>query len=448
MIWTIIIIAVVVVIAIIVKRSNSEKQLNSANKTNTIPNNIYKDITGYDENVLNITIKHDNGIFEKKLFDNIPTKGNYEDIDVNCGYTEIDVLLKFLFPKIYMSYLKYELFSITAEELNNYIKRLHINIQHLTSNSSVKLSPEQDVMTQLINDYILPGATNLMHKECRIHLQSAMYKRIFDLFDLNRDLVMRYGGLDKVPQNELKPIYPTSEIEKLEFTILDMDEGKIKSDFYWEVLFRNSYDIVWKMFPIQQEFKRFYEKQGENWLRMSEVQDNINEKIEDIVRFNNCLQKTINVCEEKANRIIDDTYGQVLLKSGINQKQYYKECDKIKQMYSSHLSPIVAASCDATVKKVAAIIKQKQDILDKNNADIVKYQDMLEIIKKQMVEENQLQRIKELNKEIGKFDNEADIVKKEEKNLEFENMIEDINRMEIEVNERRNLEIQFGEIEI
>jgi hypothetical protein len=108
----------------------------------------------------------------------------------------------------------------------------------------------------------------------------------------------------------------------------------------------------------------------------------------------------------------------------------------------------VVASCDATIKKIGVLIKQKQEILDKNNVDIVKYQEMLHKLDRQIVEEEQLQKIKAINKDINKFDSEADIVKNEEKNLEFENMIEDINRMEVEVNERRNYEIQFGVIEI
>ncbi len=377
------------------------------------PVDIYKEITGYDKSII-------------EGFRNIPIKDNYEDIDEKSGYTEIDVLIIFLFPRIYLAYLKYESFRISADDLEKYIKRLHINIQRFMSKKSNGLISDKDTITRVVNNYIIPAANNCMHKECK--------QRLFTQITVN-DMAKEKGVV----------LNPKSEIEKMEYSLVENKQQMEKTDFSWCIFWMSNYKAIYDQIPDKTNIEWL---PSENLKRMFEVKLNICSQIEDIVRFNKSLQKTLNVCEEKANKVIIVTYGQLLLNSGINKKQYYKKYDKIKQTCSSQLSPIVVASCDATLKKVDAIIKQKQEMLDKNNADIDKYSEMLHKIETQMDEERQLQEIKKLNKDIGQFDSETDLVKNEEKNLEFENMIEDINRMEIEVNERRDFEIQFGEIEI
>lgn len=455
--WWIITIVVIVSIGFgVIHKKNRNNKLSANNnvvsgnnETNPQIVDIYKEITGVNEYKClraYFYIKNKSNREETisiSFFENVPTKDNYGTIDEQSGYTEIDVLLKFLFPKIYLAYLKYEMFSITADEVEEIIKRLHLDMQHFVSKSgneidtnSAFLASDRGLINYIVNKFIIPYANNLMQKECRI--------KLFNDFGLDFGFVNVPSFLTK----QIQRSYDTYTAWCYEPTQPDVHsvvnwykEGE-KLHYYRYVFIRNVWEVVVEKIPSLSD-------SANNDLRqIHNVQNRIFNKMEYIFRFNNTLQKTINLCEEKANKAVIVTYGKLLLNSGISKKQYFRKYDKINHTYSSQLSPIVVASCDATIKKIGVLIKQKQEILDKNNVDIVKYQEMLHKLDRQIVEEEQLQKIKAINKDINKFDSEADIVKNEEKNLEFENMIEDINRMEVEVNERRNYEIQFGVIEI
>ena len=129
---------------------------------------------------------------------------------------------------------------------------------------------------------------------------------------------------------------------------------------------------------------------------------------------------------------------------------YFWNYSNIYQRYSSALNnPVLAAACDKSVKKIADFVQQKQDIINKNNADIEKYNQLIQRLQKQYDDELALQKIKELNRDVNsQMDDISDIAQKEEKNFEIQNIMSDIDQLDREINERRHLEIQFGQIEI
>ena len=188
--------------------SNSNIQSNNGIQQ---PVDIYKEITGYDKSII-------------EGFRNIPIKDNYEDIDDKSGYTEIDVLIKFLFPRIYLAYLKYESFRISVDDLEKYIKRLHINIQHFMSKKSNGLISDKDTITRVVNNYIIPAANNCMHKECK--------QRLFTQITVN-DMAKEKGVV----------LNPKSEIEKMEYSLVENKQQMEKTDFSW--------CIFWIRFPIK-----------------------------------------------------------------------------------------------------------------------------------------------------------------------------------------------------
>ena len=74
---------------------------------------------------------------------------------------------------------------------------------------------------------------------------------------------------------------------------------------------------------------------------------------------------------------------------------------------------------------------------------------MIQKLQKQYDDELALQKIKELNRDVNsQMENISDIENKEIKNSEFQSIISDIDLLDKEVNERRQYEIQFGQIEI
>lgn len=189
--------------------------------------------------------------------------------------------------------------------------------------------------------------------------------------------------------------------------------------------------------------------ENDDMRRLRQVIDALPAKIAAIDNFNSQLQNTIAEYEQRAINTIEVSYRAVLANSNISKNQYYKSFDRIAQRYSSELNPVVATACETSVKKVAAFINQKQQLIDKNNADKEKYNQMIQKLQKQYDAEFALQKIKEINRDVNsQMDNPSDIAQKEEKNYEFQNIMRDIDLLDKEVNERRNYEIQFGQIEI
>ena len=188
---------------------------------------------------------------------------------------------------------------------------------------------------------------------------------------------------------------------------------------------------------------------NEDMQRIDQIMKRIPDKISEISVFNSQLQKAIKEYEDKAVKAIDVAYRVSLQQSKIETKDYLTEYSNISQQYSSELNPVVAASCDATIKKITLFIRQKQDIINKNNADIEKYNQLIVKLQKQYDDECALQKLKEINQEVNtQMEDISDIVNKEEKNVEIQNIVRDIDLLDKEVNERRNYEIQFGQIEI
>jgi hypothetical protein len=173
-------------------------------------------------------------------------------------------------------------------------------------------------------------------------------------------------------------------------------------------------------------------------------------KIRVLQDFNANLQNNINDYVVKANGIIWEAYRSVLQNVSMNMNDYFWNYNNIYQRYSSALNnPVLAAACDKSVRKIADFVQQKQDIINKNNADIEKYNQLIQRLQKQYDDELALQKIKELNRDVNsQMDDISDIAQKEEKNFEIQNIMSDIDQLDREINERRHLEIQFGQIEI
>ena len=171
-------------------------------------------------------------------------------------------------------------------------------------------------------------------------------------------------------------------------------------------------------------------------------------KIKDLDWFSRQLHFSITTYKQKAINVIDASYGSVLPKNFLKD-QNYDNYEKITANYSFQVNPIVAAACDATVKKVRGILAIKEDLLSKNNSDKAKYQQIIQKLRQHYKDELALQKIKVINQDVNAHIGDiSDITNKEIKNAEFKKILEDITLLDAEVTERRNYEVQYGQIEI
>ncbi len=70
-------------------------------------------------------------------------------------------------------------------------------------------------------------------------------------------------------------------------------------------------------------------------------------------------------------------------------------------------------------------------------------------LQQQYDDEFALQKIKEINSDVNlQMDNTDDIAQKEEGSIKIQSIINDIEQLDTEVNERRMYEVQYGQIEI
>ncbi|MCR5455504.1 MAG: hypothetical protein K6F33_11010 [Bacteroidales bacterium] len=198
----------------------------------------------------------------------------------------------------------------------------------------------------------------------------------------------------------------------------------------------------------QQEYRKKYVT--EDMERIEQILVGIPLKIDELNKFNNQLQSIVNEYEEKAIQRIEDVYKSVKGKILIPRKNYFRKFDQLSQQYSSTLNQDVVLACAKAVKETSTLVQQKQDIINKNNADIAKYNQLIQKLQKQYDDELSLQKIKELNRDVNsQMENISDdIENKERKNFEIQSIISDIDLLDKEVNERRQYEIQFGQIEI
>ncbi len=385
--WTIII--VVIVILVVLGMYGKKNQPNNQNKIN--PGAVlYKTLTGRD--------------YDKTLdpYPNIPLKKSYADIDSVPKLT--DIFVKFMYGDIYLSFLRGVQFPVSDDLIRRYCDALLDSDRGWQVTLAIK-----DISTYDLLSSVESAKRSLVSNYCQ---QTLNYR----INAMDPQYVYKYS---------IGQITPKTEIEKVEL------------------------DIYVANYPdkIKNGEKEMYS--NEDMVRIKQILATIPPKINEINNFNNQLQNTISEYEEKAIKTIEVAYESALTNSNFRRNQYFKSFDRISQRYSSEVNPVVAATVDASVKKVAAFINQKQDIINKNNADIAKYNQLMVKLQKQYDDEFALQKIKELNRDVNsQMEDMSDVENKEIKNSEIHSIISDIDLLDKEVNERRQYEIQFGQIEI
>lgn len=330
----------------------------------------------------------------------------------NIQFSLEDVLLKYLYPDIYYCFLKNQLLTDDRKSMM-LLNKLSI----LISGTSLQMRHSELLMamegledsTESFNTFILPEIRNVVDQFCPL-----TYK--FRMNAIDPKYAYQYSAGN---------VTPKSVIEELELNIfLSNNQSEIK-----------------------QAEKNIYE--NDDMRRIKQLVESIPPKIKAIDSFNNQLQGVINEYEEKAIKTIEVSYGSVLQNVNISREMYFRSFNTISANFASKINAVVATACDTSVKKVAGLINQKQDLINKNNVDRDKYVQLINKLKKQYDDEFALQKIKEINQDVNsQMDDTSDLAQKEEGNINIQSIIGDIDQLDQEVNERRNYEIEHGQIEI
>jgi hypothetical protein len=168
----------------------------------------------------------------------------------------------------------------------------------------------------------------------------------------------------------------------------------------------------------------------------------------ELTDFNSRLEKSINSYKQKGNQAIEIAYSKVL-SVDMDKNDYFKMYDNIYKAHSLKINATVMSSCDATIKKIIYLVKQKEDLIAKNKSAMEKYAQLSAQLQTKYDDEYAIQQIKQLNKGINSdIDSSSDIAQGEENNILIHNLIDNVELLNREIEERRNLEIKLGTIEI
>ncbi|MBR4326722.1 MAG: hypothetical protein IKP73_14475 [Bacteroidales bacterium] len=172
----------------------------------------------------------------------------------------------------------------------------------------------------------------------------------------------------------------------------------------------------------------------------------IPEKINALNDFTKELNEKRGKLSGIASQAIQNAYGEY---SGMFNS-IYRYQNEWKAKYSQSIDPIIALQCDKIVSKVSEAIDKKSQLIDKNNADIVKYRNLYDQLQLAYDREFKIQKMKKINSNLSVeiSNSEGDLATSIYKGYSLENVIKDFQQLNLAMDERRNYEIQYGQIEI
>ncbi len=80
---------------------------------------------------------------------------------------------------------------------------------------------------------------------------------------------------------------------------------------------------------------------------------------------------------------------------------YYRDFDKIQQVYSSVLTPMLAEACAESVRKLKDTISRKQELIDKNKKAIDDLTRQSGQLQRRYEDALALQKIKEISQKVN-----------------------------------------------
>ncbi len=209
--------------------------------------------------------------------------------------------------------------------------------------------------------------------------------------------------------------------------------------------------------------QRKIEEQNRKWVEqenrslenehMSEIRNMLSaipNKINALNSFTAELKDKIDKLEVKAGQAISNAYGEFASPYIGRYGGRYANYKELYNNYSTKIDPILSAMCDKMIKKVSEAIAQKQSLISKNADDIQKYRQLQNQMQQEYDRELKIQKMKKISGELSQqiSTSDDDVTTSEFNKLSVENALNDFTQLNLAIEERRQLEIQYDLIEI
>ncbi len=180
---------------------------------------------------------------------------------------------------------------------------------------------------------------------------------------------------------------------------------------------------------------------------MKQLMGEITQRVNALNVFNKDINAKISELELLANKTIAEAYGDIAV--GVPKEKYYALYDKIHERFSPSADTIVSMQCDRIVKKISNAIDDRKRIVESNNQDISKFHSLQESLQKQYDKEYKIQRMKSFDAKVNEMtDATSDIAVALSSGSLLESTREEFDRLNIEIETRRELEVKYSTIDI
>ena len=168
----------------------------------------------------------------------------------------------------------------------------------------------------------------------------------------------------------------------------------------------------------------------------------IKQKKAQLNAFNAEIGKKISSLEMNADDAIAMAYGEVAV--GYKRGRYLKSYGEICSKYSGTVDNVVALQCDHIVRKISNSIEGRRKVLQSNSDDKLKYDNLYAALQTQYDKEQKIERLKAINAKVNELtDSAAEIEASVNSGFVFEKSLEEFNRLNLEIESRRDLELKY-----
>ena len=180
----------------------------------------------------------------------------------------------------------------------------------------------------------------------------------------------------------------------------------------------------------------------EDMRKIKTLMGEIKQKKAQLNAFNAEIGKKISSLEMNADDAIAMAYGEVAV--GYKRGRYLKSYGEICSKYSGTVDNVVALQCDHIVRKISNSIEGRRKVLQSNSDDKLKYDNLYAALQTQYDKEQKIERLKAINAKVNELtDSAAEIEASLNSGFVFEKSLEEFNRLNLEIESRRDLELKY-----
>ena len=180
----------------------------------------------------------------------------------------------------------------------------------------------------------------------------------------------------------------------------------------------------------------------EDMHKIKTLMGEIMQKKEQLNAFNAEIGQKISSLEMIADTAIAEAYGEVAV--GYKRGRYLESYGEICNKYSGTVDNVVALQCDHIVKKINNSIDGRRKVLQSNSDDKLKSDNLYAALQTQYDKEQKIERMKAISAQVNELtDSASEIEASLNSGFVFEKSLEEFNRLNLEIESRRDLELKY-----